>query len=90
MLVFTSLEISQGFHDATVAALAAIAEVVEMHTVTGAGDLLCRIIARSNDHLHEILQRITALSIVARSESQQALARSHRRSLLDVVTGHVE
>lgn len=87
VLAFTTLEIQQGSHDVTIAGLAAIDEVLEVHTVTGAGDVLCKIIARSNDHLHQVLQRVTAIATVMRSESQLALNVSHRRSVLDVVVG---
>jgi len=85
VLAFTTLEIRQGSHDETVSALETIIEIVEIHTITGAGDLLCRIVARSNDHLHGVLQRITALSTVNRSESQLALTTDHRRPIVDVV-----
>ena len=89
VLAFTTLEISQGSHDATVDELSQIIEVVEVHTVTGTGDLLCRIVARSNDHLHEILQQVAAISTVSRSQSQLALSTSHRRPIVDVVTGRM-
>jgi len=85
VLAFTTLEISQGSHDETVRALAAIIEVIEVNTVTGSGDLLCRIVARSNDHLHDILQRVADVATVQRSQSQLALATAHRRSVIDVV-----
>jgi DNA-binding Lrp family transcriptional regulator len=83
---FTSLEIAQGSHDETIAGLRAINEVLEIHTVTGAGDLLCRIIARSNDDLHQVLQRITALSTVLRSQTQIALSTQLQRTAADLVT----
>lgn len=83
---FCTLDILQGSHDKTTSALAAISEVIEVHTVTGVGDLLCRIIARSNDHLHEVLQQIAALPEVTRSQTQLALNTSHRRSVAEVVS----
>ncbi len=82
---FCTLDIVQGSHDETTSALAAISEVIEVHTVTGVGDLLCRIIARSNDHLHEVLQQIAALPEVTRSQTQLALNTSHLRSVAEVV-----
>ena len=85
VLAFTTLEIKQGSHDETVRALAAIVEVIEINTVTGSGDLLCRIVADSNDHLHEVLQAVAAVTTVERSESQLALATVHRRPVIDVV-----
>src|SRR4051812_27490765 len=44
---FCSLEIQQGLgHEAVASHLAAIPEVIEAHTITGAGDLLVRVVAR--------------------------------------------
>src|SRR3954469_16967603 len=41
---FVTLEIRQaGGHDPVAARLAAIPEVIEVHTITGGGDMLCRI-----------------------------------------------
>jgi DNA-binding Lrp family transcriptional regulator len=85
VMAFTSLEIAQGSHDETIAGLRAINEVLEVHTVTGAGDLLCRIIAKSNDDLHQVLQRITALSTVTRSQTQIALSTQLQRTAADLV-----
>jgi DNA-binding Lrp family transcriptional regulator len=85
VLAFTTLEIAQGSHDATTAALAVLPEVTEIHTVTGQGDLLLRIVARSNDHLHDVLQRIAAIETVGRSQTQLALSTPHRRADVDAV-----
>lgn len=82
---FTTLEISQGAHDETIAGLSTIPEILEIHTVTGGGDLLCRIVARSNDHLHEILQRVVAVTSVTRTETQLALSSTPRRTVADLL-----
>lgn len=86
---FTTLEISQGAHDSTVASLRAIPEVLEIHTVTGIGDLLCRVIARSNDDLHRILQDVTAIPTVTRSQTQIALSTQLSRTAADLVAATV-
>ena len=85
VLAFTTLEIAQGSHDATTSALADLPEVTEIHTITGEGDLLLRIVARSNDHLHSVLQRIAAIETVGRSQTQLALSTPHRRADVDAV-----
>ncbi len=85
VLAFATLEIAQGSLASTIAALGALPEVVEVHTVTGRGDLLCRIVARSNDHLHDVLQRIAAIDTVGRSETQLALTTPHRKADVDAV-----
>lgn len=83
VLAFCTLQIAQGAHDPTIAALAQIPEVTEIHTVTGDGDLLVRIVARSNDHLHEILLAVTALPPVRHSHTQLSLSTGHRRAIVD-------
>ena len=85
VLAFTVLEIAQGTHDATVAALVEIHEIVEIHTITGQGDLLCRVVATSNDHLHEVLQRVAGIDTVTRSQTQLALSTPHQRGVLDAL-----
>jgi DNA-binding Lrp family transcriptional regulator len=87
VLAFCTLEIAQGSHDETVADLTRISQILEIHTVTGSGDLLCRIVARSNDHLHAVLQRVAAIETVRRSQTQLALSTSLQRSIADVLIG---
>lgn len=82
---FTTLEIEQGSHDETTRALAEIEEIVEIYTVTGAGDILCRILAVSNEHLHAVIQRVAALPTVTRSQSQLALATVRPNSIVGLV-----
>jgi DNA-binding Lrp family transcriptional regulator len=53
---FITLEIRQaGGHDPVAERLSAIPEVLEVHTITGAGDMLCRVVARSNADLQRVL-----------------------------------
>ena len=82
---FTTLTIAQGAHDATVRKLGEVAEVLEIHTVTGRGDLLLRIVAATNDHLHETLQRIAAIDEVRRTETLLALHTALTRGVADLV-----
>ena len=56
---FVTLEIRQaGGHDPVAERLAAIPEVLEVHTITGAGDMLCRVVARSNADLQRVIDAI--------------------------------
>lgn len=87
VMAFTTLAIAQGAHDGVLAILADMPEVLEVHVVTGSGDLLCRIAARSNDHLHELIQRVVHADGVIRSESQLALATPVRRTVADLIAG---
>jgi DNA-binding Lrp family transcriptional regulator len=85
VLAFTTLEIAQGSDAQIVAGLDAIAEVLEVHAVTGPGDLHLRVIARSNEHLHDVLQRILELPGIMRTETQLALHTSIQRTVADLV-----
>lgn len=82
---FTTLSIAQGAHDRVIVGLEALPEVLEVHAVTGGGDLLCRIAATTNDHLHELIQRIVAMDGVMRTESHLSLSTPISRTLTDLV-----
>jgi DNA-binding Lrp family transcriptional regulator len=56
---FATLEIRQGRGQAVLDHLRAIPEVLEVHTITGPGDMLCRVVARSNADLQRVLDRVT-------------------------------
>src|SRR5215475_3999895 len=51
-----TLEIRQARgHDPVAERLGAIAEVLEAHTITGSGDMLCRVVALSNGDLQRVI-----------------------------------
>lgn len=85
ILGFVTLEIEQGSHAATMAHLRAVPEILQVHTITGDGDLLCVVVATDNDRMHEILQAITAHPAVERSRTQLALHSQSIRTVADVV-----
>jgi DNA-binding Lrp family transcriptional regulator len=72
---FVTLEIRQaGGHDPVAERLAAIPEVLEVHTITGAGDMLCRVVARSNADLQRVIDAIVSTKGVVRSATLISLA----------------
>jgi DNA-binding Lrp family transcriptional regulator len=72
---FVTLEIRQaGGHDPVAERLAAIPEVLEVHTITGAGDMLCRVVARSNSDLQRVIDAIVSAEGVVRSATLISLA----------------
>lgn len=76
VMAFVTLEIRQaGGHDPVTERLAAIAEVLEAHTITGAGDVLCRVVARSNADLQRVIDAIVDLDGVVRTSTVIALDR---------------
>jgi DNA-binding Lrp family transcriptional regulator len=73
---FLTLEIRQGRgHEAVAEHLAAIPEVLEAYTITGAGDMWCRVVARSNADLQRVIDRALADEGIVRSSTVIALAR---------------
>ena len=71
---FVTLEISQARGaDALTEHLTGIPEVLEAHTITGTGDLLVRIVARSNADLQRVIDRIVSAEGIHRSASVIAL-----------------
>ena len=72
---FLSLQIRQhGGHDPVSRHLAGIPEVLEVHTITGSGDLWCRVVARSNADLQRVIDAVVAYPDVERVETVIALA----------------
>lgn len=72
---FLTLEIRQGAgHDAVATHLAQIAEVLEVHTITGVGDMWCRVVARSNADLQRVIDAVLAHAGIVRSTTVIALA----------------
>ena len=72
---FVTLEIRQaGGHDPVAGGLAAIPEVLEVHTITGAGDMLCRVVARTNADLQRVIDAIVDVAGVVRASTVIALA----------------
>ncbi len=70
VMAFVTLEIRQaGGHDPVAARLAMIAEVLEAHTITGAGDMLCRVVARSNADLQRVIDAIVEVAGVLRTST---------------------
>lgn len=71
---FVTLEIVQSGHDEIGARLAAIPEVIEVHTITGGGDLLARVVARSNADLQRVIDQVVATDGIGRTSTAIALA----------------
>ena len=87
---FITLEIRQaGGHDPVAERLAAIPEVLEVHTITGAGDMLCRVVARTNADLQRVLDAIVSAEGVVRSATLISLATQVPYRILPLVRAAV-
>ncbi|HKC29939.1 MAG TPA: Lrp/AsnC family transcriptional regulator [Jatrophihabitans sp.] len=82
---FTTLEIRQGQGEAVLAHLSDIPEVLEVHTITGPGDMLCRVVARSNADLQRVLDRVTKYPEIVRTSTVIALSNPIRHRVLPLV-----
>src|SRR3989337_1614520 len=72
---FLTLPIPQGSgHNAIAAHLATIPEVLEAYTITGAGDMWARVVARSNADLQRVIDLVLVDPGIDRSTTVIALA----------------
>ena len=76
---FLTLEIRQGSaddggHVAIAEHLATIPEVLEAFTITGVGDMWCRVVARSNSDLQRVIDAVLSDAGIVRSSTVIALA----------------
>jgi DNA-binding Lrp family transcriptional regulator len=75
VMAFATLEIAQRRGHRPVAEhLQAIPEVLEAHTITGASDVMVRVVARSNADLQRVIDRIVAAPDVVRAATVIVLA----------------
>ncbi|MGH3625405.1 MAG: Lrp/AsnC family transcriptional regulator [Sciscionella sp.] len=74
LTAFATIEIAQGRRHSVAERLAAIDEVCEVHATTGQGDLLVRMVARSNDDLQRVIDEVVAVADVRRMSTSIALS----------------
>jgi DNA-binding Lrp family transcriptional regulator len=74
VLAFVTVEITQGYGRAVLDHLRHIPEVLEAHTITGPGDLLCRVVAHSNGHLQQVINRMLEVDGIRHTTSVIALS----------------
>lgn len=87
---FATLEIRQGRGAEVLEHLRAIPEVLEVHTITGQGDMLCRVVARSNDDLQHVLNRLNQFAGIVRTSTVIALSNPIPHRVLPLVTADSE
>jgi len=72
---FVTVELVQsGGRDEAARRLAEIGEILEAHTITGPGDMLCRVVARTNADLQRVIDAIVEVPGVLRTSTVIALA----------------
>lgn len=71
---FATLEIRQGRGRDVAEHLSEIPEVLEVHTITGAGDMLCRIVSRDNVDLQRVIDQVVGYDGIVRTSTVIALS----------------
>lgn len=71
---FTTLDIAQGRLQDVVDHLREIPEVLEAHSISGTGDLHCRLVARSNAHLQQVINSMLEVQGIMRTSTVIALS----------------
>lgn len=83
---FLTLEIRQDYgHERVSRHLAKIPEVIEASTITGSGDLWCRVVARSNADLQRVIDSVVDFDSVERTSTVIALSTQLRRRVAPLV-----
>ncbi len=72
---FVFVELNQGRLQEATEAARAVPEVLEVDAITGAQDLLCRIVAHDTEHLQEIVNGLVASEAIQRCTSHIVLSR---------------
>ena len=85
VMAFVTLEIAQGRLDDVIDHLRNIPEVLEVHSTTGPGDLHCRVVARTNEHLQQVLGLVLEVSGIVRTATQIALTEQIRMRTLPII-----
>ena len=93
VMAFCTLQIQQRKgRQAVVDHLRGIPEVLEVHTITGGGDLLARVVARDNADLQRVIDQIVETGLVVHASTTIALAElvSHRTLPLAEEAAHAK
>ena len=93
LTAFAVLEIAQGKRAEVTERLRVIDEVCEVHATTGEGDLLVRMVAKSNADLQRVIDEVVDVRWVSRTSTSIALSTpvpSRVRPLLEKVAGNDE
>ena len=88
---FLTLEIRQGAGHETVGEhLSTIPELLEACTITGPGDMWCRVVARSNSDLQRVIDRVLAHDGIVRCSTVIALATQVPHRVLPLLSTFVQ
>ncbi|GGJ06286.1 Lrp/AsnC family transcriptional regulator [Streptomyces brasiliensis] len=86
VLALVHLHLAQGRLEEVTAQLGGVAEVLEAFSIAGEGDLVCRVVARDNVHLEDVIQQLIKLPGVVRTKTEVALSERVSYRLLPLVS----
>lgn len=88
---FVTLELRQGRGHAAVALdLAGIPEVLEAYTITGSGDMFCRLVARSNGDMQRVIDMVLEVPGIVRTSTVIALSTQVPYRVMPLVSAALE
>ena len=73
VVAFVTIEVSHRELDGVIAALRRLSQVLEVHEISGRGDVWCRVVATDTHHLQSGLRSILRIKGVIRTETVLAL-----------------
>lgn len=83
---FVQLHLSQGYLEAVAATLRDIPQVLEAYSTTGEGDILCRVGARDNEDLEDVIHSLLTTPGVVRTRTEVALRERLPFRVLPLIT----
>lgn len=84
---FCTVELLQGRFSEVAAALASIPEVIEVHTIAGQGDLVCKLVSTSNPGIMAVVEQILKIEGVDRTTTAISLTEQMKRRTHQLIEG---
>lgn len=84
---FCTVELLQGRFAEVANELASIPEVIEIHTIAGQGDLVCKVVSTSNPGIMAIVELILAIPGVDRTTTAISLTEQLKRRTHQLIEG---
>ena len=84
---FCTLELLQGRFSEVADKLASIPEVIEVHTIAGQGDLVCKLVSTSNPGIMAVVEQILKIDGVDRTTTAISLTEQMTRRTHQLIEG---
>lgn len=84
---FCTVELLQGRFEEVANALAVIPEVIEVHTIAGQGDLVCKLVSTSNPGIMAVVEEILKIPGVDRTTTAISLTEQMKRRTHQLIEG---